>query len=105
MRGKPAFIKSAKALSYSDAFLMQCPKIDEPFKSDVYVDMTIYYASRRPDLDETLVLDLMQKAGIYINDRQVKGRTTLWGLDPENPRVEISVRDYEVPVDLIRKRA
>ena len=53
--------------------------------------MTIYYASRRPDLDESLVLDLLQGV-TYLNDRQVKEKHIYWGLDKENPRCEISVR-------------
>jgi hypothetical protein len=53
--GKPRVIKSSKALSYSDAFKHQC-RSSAPFEDDVVVSMTIYYASRRPDLDESLVL-------------------------------------------------
>lgn len=56
--------------------------------------MVIYYASRRPDLDESLILDLMQDR-VYENDRQVKERHTYWRLDPENPRSEIIVEKME----------
>jgi Holliday junction resolvase RusA-like endonuclease len=52
--------------------------------------MKIYYASRRPDLDESLILDLMQGI-IYENDRSVKEKHIFWGLDKENPRAEITV--------------
>lgn len=84
-------IKSAKALSYSDAFKQQVAKLDyEPFVDDVVVIMTIYYASRRPDLDESLILDLLQGV-TYLNDRQVKEKHIYWGLDKENPRCEIMV--------------
>jgi Holliday junction resolvase RusA-like endonuclease len=57
---------------------------------DLRVTMWVYYASRRPDLDESLILDLMQGA-IYQNDRQVKEKHIYWRLDPENPRTEIIV--------------
>jgi Holliday junction resolvase RusA-like endonuclease len=84
-------IKSAKALSYSDAFKQQVSAIKcEPFVDDVVVTMTIYYASRRPDLDESLILDLLQGV-TYLNDRQVKEKHVYWGLDKENPRCEIVV--------------
>jgi hypothetical protein len=69
--------------------------------------MTIWYASRRPDLDESVILDLMQfdkKTGrnfIYVNDRQVKKKTVQWGLSPSNPRLEIEVLPYEVPAYLL----
>lgn len=87
--GKPRVIKSSKALSYSDAFKHQCS--GEPFEGDVVVSMTIYYASRRPDLDESLVLDLLQGIA-YVNDRQVKEKHIYWGLDKENPRCEIEIK-------------
>ena len=61
---------------------------------DLMVTMHIHYASRRPDLDESLILDLMQ-GFIYENDRQVKERHTYWHLDKERPRAEILVSRIE----------
>jgi Holliday junction resolvase RusA-like endonuclease len=61
---------------------------------DLRVTLWIYYASRRPDLDETLILDLMQGL-IYENDRQVKERHAYWGLDPESPRAEILIEKID----------
>ena len=90
--GMSRLIKSEKALSYSDAFKQQVANhTHEPFVGDVVVDMHIYYASRRPDLDESLILDLLQGV-LYLNDRQVKEKHIYWGLDKENPRTEILVR-------------
>ena len=63
---------------------------------DIKMTMTIYYASRRPDLDETLILDLLQ-GFVYINDRQVKERHTYWALDPDNPRAEILIEQLPKP--------
>ena len=54
--GHPLFIKSQKALEYVKGFEKQCPQLDELMTEDVAVDITIYYASRRPDLDESLIL-------------------------------------------------
>lgn len=90
-------IKSKKALSYSKMFARQCPVLDEPLTEDVQVNITIHYASRRPDLDESLILDLMQ-GRIYKNDRQVKRKVITWGLDRENPRSEITVQPMTEPV-------
>jgi len=84
-------IKSDKALKYSDAFKLQLKPLQPLMQGDLRVTMHIYYASRRPDLDESLILDLMQ-GFVYENDRQVKERHTYWGLDPENPRSEIIVQ-------------
>jgi Holliday junction resolvase RusA-like endonuclease len=89
--GMSRLIKSEKALSYADAFKHQVASLGcEPFLGDVVVTMTIYYASRRPDLDESLILDLLQGV-TYLNDRQVKEKHIYWGLDKEQPRCEIVV--------------
>lgn len=88
--GKPRSIKSPKALRYMEDFSRQCPTLDPLFEGNVHVDLRIYYASRRPDLDESVILDAMQ-GRIYANDRQVKRKTVEWGLDPGNPRAEITV--------------
>ena len=88
--GVSRLIKSAKALSYSDVFKQQCKPLATLMTGDLRVTLHIYYASRRPDLDESLILDLMQGL-IYENDRQVKERHCYWGLDPDNPRAEIIV--------------
>lgn len=93
--GRPMFIKSTKALSYVKSFEQQCRKLDPLMEEDVSVSITIYYASRRPDLDESLILDCMQGL-IYKNDRQVKEKHIYWGgVDKENPRAEISVRHLQ----------
>lgn len=84
------FIKSEKALNYGKAFKLQCPVLDPLLTGDLRVSMRIYYASRRPDLDPSLIFDLMQDC-IYVNDRQVKEQHLYWGLDKERPRAEITV--------------
>lgn len=94
--GRPASIKSVKAIGYGRDFGYQCPNLgdDRLMVGDLSVTMKIYYASRRPDLDESLILDLMQ-GRIYANDRQVRERHTYWGLDKSNPRTEILVRTID----------
>ena len=88
--GMSRLIKSKKALSYSDVFLQQCPVFPTLLTGDLKITLRIYYASRRPDLDESLILDLLQ-GRVYVNDRQVKERHCYWGLDPEHPRTEMVV--------------
>ena len=88
--GCPRVIKSAKARRYASAFLLQCPKLPVLLDGDVAVTITIYYASRRPDLDESLILDCLQGC-IYSNDRQVKEKHIYWALDKNNPRAEIHI--------------
>ena len=95
IKGRPAFIKSDKARNYVKAFEAQCPRLEVPFEEDVKVEMIIYYATRRPDLDESLILDCMQ-GPIYNNDRQVKQKFIYWQLDKENPRSVIRVSACDV---------
>ena len=94
-------IKSQKALNYSDTFRLQCPPLAKLMTGDLRVSMRIYYATRRPDLDESLILDLMQGL-VYENDRQVKERHTYWGLDAENPRSEIIIE--RIPEVVAKKK-
>lgn len=84
-------IKSDKALNYADAFKQQCVGKEQLIEGDVVVTIHIWYASRRPDLDESLILDLLQGVA-YANDRQVKEKHIYWmGVDKENPRCLIRV--------------
>jgi len=98
---RPASIKSAKALNYEKSAVLQIPEESKQMlEGDLQVIINIYYASRRPDLDESVILDCLQakykkgellRRGVYINDRQVKRKLIIWGLDKENPRAEIKV--------------
>jgi hypothetical protein len=105
IKGRPAFIKSQKARDYErDALLQIPPAARVMFDGPVRVTMTIYYASERPDLDESVVLDVLQskfegegkqrrcvRAGVYLNDRQVKSKRIDHAIDRANPRAEIIV--------------
>ena len=95
IKGRPALIKSQKARDYVKTFEQQCPVLEVPTTEDVVVEMMIYYASRRPDLDESLILDCMQ-CRVYKNDRQVKQKFIYWGLDKENPRSVIRGRSCDI---------
>jgi hypothetical protein len=88
--GRPRVIKGAKALEYEEIFRSQAVPIDPLLEGDVKVTIFIHYASRRSDLDESLILDLLQGVA-YVNDRQVKEKHIIWGLDRDNPRAEIIV--------------
>ena len=90
---RPAFIKSDKARAYLKDFKLQVPTLDTLMEGELVVTMTIWYKSRRPDLDESLILDAME-GHIYKNDRQVREKHIYWGLDKTNPRANISI-DYK----------
>ena len=88
-------IKSEKARNYVKIFAEQCPQLEKLIELDVKVEIKIYYASRRPDLDESVILDCMQ-GKIYVNDRQVKQKHIFWGIDREQPRTHIRVTPMEI---------
>lgn len=90
LKGRPAVIKSKKARDYVKTFQMQCPVLKPLIEGDVCAEIQIFYASRRPDLDESVILDCMQSY-IYANDRQVKRKIISWGLDRDNPRSVIKI--------------
>lgn len=59
--GRPSVIKSKKALAYERDALKQIPprarlRIEGPLR----VTLRIWYASERPDLDESVILDVLQ---------------------------------------------
>ncbi len=87
---RPAVIKSQKARTYVKAFAEQVKPIKNLLEGDLAVHITIYYASRRPDLDESVILDCMQGV-IYANDRQVKEKHIFHRLDRNQPRSHIFV--------------
>jgi Holliday junction resolvase RusA-like endonuclease len=94
IKGRMVPIKSKKALAYSDDFAKQCPTRKTLFTEDLVVCAKILYKTKRPDLDESLILDLMQ-GKIYKNDRAIKLKYIEWGLDRESPRCLIVVAPLE----------
>lgn len=110
---RPALIKSDKARRYERDALLQIPvparlRLTGP----VRVTLRMFYASERPDLDESVVLDVLQdrhgkqpkgpngepigprpllQPGVYRNDRQVREKHVFHALDRLHPRVEVEV--------------
>lgn len=104
----PMFIKSEKARDFEASVLRQIPpKCRARLEGPVFVRLTMFYASERPDLDESLLLDCLQDRyakekysgkrvlvhhGCYRNDRQVRGKLVLHRIDRNNPRTIIRIR-------------
>ncbi len=88
-----ASIKSQKALDYAQRFMLAVrhtlPK--EPYAGEVAIYAEVYYFSRRPDLDISLLQDCIQNAGIIKNDRSVVEIHCWKYLDPIRPRVNFRV--------------
>jgi Holliday junction resolvase RusA-like endonuclease len=92
--GKPRFIKSKKALTYSKDFHKQCPVKNPLLEGDVFVACKVWYRTRRPDLDVSLILDLLESKA-YQNDRQVRRMFLDHSIDRDDPRAEIVVLPIE----------
>lgn len=93
-RGRSHVIKSAKALGFEKFVKGNITPIVPLLQGDLIIVIEIFYQTRRPDLDESLILDVLQGIA-YENDRQIKRKHIIWGLDPSRPRAH--VRIYPVP--------
>jgi Holliday junction resolvase RusA-like endonuclease len=106
LKGKPALIKSPKALDYVQSALLQIPMAArQRLEGPIEVHMRIFYRTEKPDLDESVILDVLQdqwarvngqriliQSGVYRNDRQVRRKVIEHGIDKQRPRAEISIQ-------------
>ncbi len=106
--GRPSSIKSDKGRSYERDALRQIPiHARQRVEYRVAITLRIFYASERPDLDESLILDVLQdrytkdkrsgervltQPGVYRNDRQVREKHVFHAIDKRNPRTVIEIR-------------
>lgn len=119
-RARPAIIKSDKARDYERAALLQIPQAARVMlEGPVRVTAHIYYASERADLDESVILDVLQarytavkdgprqlvRAGVYVNDRQVREKHVYHHIDRRNPRAEIEVEELQPVAPALRQAA
>ena len=103
-----ASIKSDKARGYAKDFLPQVQPISPLLTGELEMHIWIWYRTERPDLDESLILDLLQGA-TYQNDRQVRQRHVYHGIDKLNPRIEVFIlpRDHgsgQAELERLRKQ-
>lgn len=108
-KARPTVRKSDKALDFEESALRQIPpKARVRIEGPVRVTLRIFYASERPDLDESIVLDVLQdrwkrrgeerilvQRGVYLNDRQVREKHVYHGIDRANPRTEVLVEPLQ----------
>lgn len=109
---QPRSIKSKRALAFEKSALRQIPpKARVQLAGPVRVALRIWYPTEANDLDESLVLDALQdryktrktrtgavrelvQRGVYKNDRQVRAKVVIHGIDRENPRVHVVVEPF-----------
>lgn len=106
IKGRAALIKSKEALAYERDALLQIPAAARVrLEGPVRVRLVIYYRTEMPDLDESVLLDILQdryqgkgerrvlvQRGVYRNDRQVREKHVYHRIDKRNPRAEVVVR-------------
>lgn len=86
--------KNDKIVAFETAFHAQVPvNCRQRLSGDVAVTIDAFYPSRRQDLDEAIIYDMLQRTSVIVNDRQVKEKHVFWHLDRQNPRVWIQVRE------------
>lgn len=109
--GFTRFIKSEKARDYEASAVLQIPAdAKQMLTGPLRMTIRIFYASERPDLDESVILDILQakygpvmkgvpreliRRGVYVNDRQVRERHVYHGIDRVNPRAEIEIEPLQ----------
>jgi hypothetical protein len=109
---RTAVVKSKEALAYERDALRQIPPAARlRLTGPVSVTLRIWYISERPDLDESIVLDVLQdrwdrphgplkgekkrelvQAGVFRNDRQVRQKHVYHEIDRSNPRTDVLVQ-------------
>ena len=102
MGGKFRVIKSQKAIDYTKAFDVQCSTADTLYEEDLAVSIKIFNKSKRPDLDESLILDLLQDK-VYKNDRSIKFKYVEWGLDRQYPRILVVLGPLDKREEIISR--
>jgi len=82
--------------AYEASFAMQY-KASEMIDCEFGINLTVYYPSRRADLDNSLkvILDCLQKAGAIKNDNKCVEIVAHRKLDKDNPRIEFNLYRYE----------
>lgn len=89
--------KNPKAKAFERDFALQVKPeariklgaIDQPLRAIV----TVYYPSRKQDLDCALVYDCLQNCGVIANDRYIIEHHEYLEVDAKNPRVEVTIEE------------
>lgn len=92
--GRSRLRKGDKALAFEALAALYVPPLAPPYDGDVAMIVRVFYASRRPDLDSSLVRDALE-GRVIKNDRQVRHVSESGFVDKARPRLEIAVHKAE----------
>jgi Holliday junction resolvase RusA-like endonuclease len=99
--GKPKIAQSDQYQNYETICLWYLKKYKEKFTGLIEITALYWMPNKQswPDLLglEQATADILQKAGIINNDRNILNwdGSRIAGIDKENPRVEIQIREVE----------
>lgn len=87
-------IKSQKALDYVAQLRKQIKPLPESemLRGRLTLTAHVFYASNRPDLDISLILDALQGL-VYTNDRQVREMHLHHHIDRAHPRTRLHIAE------------
>ncbi len=96
--GKMIPLLSEEAARYMQDFCRQVPSEYRNLRlgsltGPLRLICTVYYQSRRSDLDVALLLDCLQTAEVIANDRFVIEQHLYAEVDAKNPRCEITLEE------------
>lgn len=87
--------KTKELQQYEQSFFMQ-PNMykNKMIDGEFEFEIDVYYPNRRSDLDNSLkvTLDCLQKMGAFKNDNKCVQILAKKFVDPENPRIEFSIK-------------
>lgn len=80
---------------YEQSFFLQCPLRGKNISSYFRLDVDVYYADMRPDLDNCLkiLLDCLQTCKAIKNDRLCTEIHARKFVDKSNPRIEFNITE------------
>lgn len=97
IHGHGSLAKTAATKKYEESFFMQCGLRNANIDKRFMLDMDVYFASDRPDLDNSckVVLDMLQTVKAIKNDRKCAEIHARKFIDKDNPRIEFKIIELQ----------
>ena len=95
--GHSSLSKTQRLKEYEKSFFLQCPCRNVNITSFFSIDIDVFYANNRKDLDGAfkILLDCLQMCNVIKNDRECVEIHARKMVDKANPRVEIKIRTID----------
>lgn len=96
--GHGALAKQKILKEYECNFYKQCSLRDEKIAGFFKIDVDVYFANNRKDLDGSfkILLDCLQSCKAILNDRQCMEIHARKLIDKKNPRVEFLIEEVDM---------